>query len=86
MVIGVPKEIIDGEKRVALTPDTAAKLIKAGFTVQVESGAGTEANYTDEMYGHAGVKISGSLKELYSGSDIILKVQRPAFNDKAGMN
>lgn len=86
MVIGVPKEIIDGEKRVALTPDTAAKLIKAGFTVQVESGAGTEANYTDEMYEHAGVKISGSLKELYSGSDIILKVQRPAFNDKAGMN
>ena len=77
MVIAVPKEVIPGEKRVALVPDTAAKLIKKGFEIQVERDAGLSANFTDEMYSSAGAKIVDNLENLYQSADIVLKVQRP---------
>jgi len=76
LIIAVPKEILPGENRVALVPDVASKLIKAGFEIKIESNAGINAGYPDEKYEHAGVKIVNP-GELYNSADIILKVQRP---------
>ncbi len=77
MIIGVPKEILEGENRVAIVPDVAVKLIKAGYEVHIEKDAGLKAGFTDSAYQQAGVKIFSDLTELYNSADIILKVQRP---------
>ncbi|MFC2134190.1 Re/Si-specific NAD(P)(+) transhydrogenase subunit alpha [Bacteroidota bacterium] len=77
MVIAVPKEVIPGENRVALVPDTVSKLIKKGFEIQIEKDAGLSANFTDDMYVTAGAKIVDDLVNLYQAADIVLKVQRP---------
>ena len=55
--IGVPREIFAGEKRVATVPDVVVKLIKLGFAVSVESGAGDAANVSDDAYRAAGATI-----------------------------
>lgn len=81
MVIGVPKEILHGENRVALVPDTASRLKKAGFEVVMEKNAGLKAGFTDEMYAHAGVTVLESVEEVFSRGDVILKVQRPVLNE-----
>lgn len=86
MVIGIPKEIAKGENRVAVVPDVAAKLIKKGFTVKIETNAGLNAGYTNKKYSDIGVEIIENVEELYSSSDIILKVQRPLFNDQLNKN
>ncbi len=75
MKVGVPKEISSSEKRVGATPKTIRRLIKQGFNVSVEKGAGTLANYSDQSYVEAGATIAADASELYKGSDIILKVQ-----------
>jgi H+-translocating NAD(P) transhydrogenase subunit alpha len=77
MTIGVPKEIMAGENRVALVPDVVSKLTKKGFEVVVETNAGRNANFTDEAYTEAGAKVLATAEEVYSSSDVILKVQRP---------
>jgi NAD(P) transhydrogenase subunit alpha len=77
MKIGVPKEVHEGERRVATTPEVAEKLQKLGFTVSIESGAGASANFTDDAYKEAGVEIIDNVKSLWSSSDIILKVRAP---------
>lgn len=77
MRIGVPKEIHEGEKRVATTPEVAEKLQKLGFTVAVESGAGAAANFSDDSYREAGVEVMPDAKALWGASDIILKVRAP---------
>tara|TARA_Y100000589_G_scaffold332223_1_gene390496 strand:- start:3270 stop:4838 length:1569 start_codon:yes stop_codon:yes gene_type:complete len=77
MKIGIPKEIYPGEKRVATTPEVAKQLIKLGFDVAIESGAGVNANLSDEMYSSVGVSVLKSAKEIWSSSDIILKVRGP---------
>lgn len=77
MLIAVPKEIFLGENRVALVPDTASKLIKRGFEIIVQKGAGVNAGFTDEKYEQAGAKLISDLHQLYSSADIVLKVQRP---------
>ncbi|MDD2740488.1 MAG: Re/Si-specific NAD(P)(+) transhydrogenase subunit alpha, partial [Methylomonas lenta] len=77
MKIGVPKEIHEGEKRVATTPDAANMLIKLGFEVCIESGAGLLANISDEAYREVGVKIIPTAKAVWQKSDIILKVRAP---------
>ena len=77
MIIGVPKEILPGENRVAIVPDVTTKLIKAGYEIHIEKDAGLNAGFTDSSYEGAGAKIYSSLTDLYSSSDIILKVQRP---------
>ncbi len=77
MVIAVPKEIFPGENRVSIVPDIASKLIKKGFTVNVEKDAGYKAGFTNEQYEQAGAKIIGNVEDLYSSTDIVLKVQRP---------
>jgi len=78
MKVGVPREIFDGEKRVATTPEVAAQLIKLGFEVAVESGAGSAANYSDAAFAGAGCSIVPTAEELWKSSDIILKVRGPS--------
>jgi len=75
MKVGIPKEIKAGENRVAATPKTVKRLKKQGFEVLVQSGAGSNANVSDEAYEAAGASISSSAQELYANSEIILKVQ-----------
>jgi len=77
VIIAVPKEILAGENRVAITPDVASKLIKKGFEIHVQKGAGEKAGYLDESYTAAGAKVIDNLETLYSSADIVLKVQRP---------
>ncbi|MHC8441536.1 MAG: Re/Si-specific NAD(P)(+) transhydrogenase subunit alpha [Candidatus Eutrophobiaceae bacterium] len=77
MHIIVPLEISSEEKRVALSPPAVARLLKLGFTVSIEAGAGTAASYSDEEYCAAGAKISKGGKPLWSEADIILKVVAP---------
>ena len=77
MIIAIPKEILTGENRVATVPDVVPKLIKAGFEVHIEKGAGLNAGFTDEKYKSAGAQIVDNLQKLYSSADIVFKVQRP---------
>ena len=86
MLIAVPKEVMPGEKRVALVPDTVSKLIKKGFQIQVEKDAGLSANFTDDMYESAGAKIIDDVTNLYQAADIVLKVQRPVDHPKLNKN
>jgi len=81
-IIGVPKEIHTAERRVAATPDTAKKLQQLGFDVLIESGAGADANFSDEAYERVGAKIISDPEALWTQSDIILKVRAPEFNEK----
>ena len=78
MRIGVPKEVYEGERRVATTPDVATQLMKLGFDVSVESGAGHESSFSDDAYRDAGCEVVASAGELWSQSDIVLKVRAPA--------
>ncbi|HIK37346.1 MAG: Re/Si-specific NAD(P)(+) transhydrogenase subunit alpha [Geminocystis sp.] len=75
--IGIPKEIYPNERRVAATPDTAAKLQKLGFTVLVETKAGENADFDDRLYEEVGCKIVHSREQLWQEADIILKVRPP---------
>jgi NAD(P) transhydrogenase subunit alpha len=86
VIIAIPKEILPGENRVACIPDVAAKLIKAGYEVQIEKDAGLNAGFTDEQYVHAGAKVLDKVEELYSNADIVFKVQRPIDNPVTGKN
>ncbi len=80
MKIGVPKEIHDGEKRVATTPEVIGHLKKLGFEVIVEAGAGSLANFSDAAYTEAGAIIANEVKSVWNDSDIILKVRGPELN------
>ncbi len=77
MKIGVPREIHAGERRVATTPDVAAQLIKLGFDIAVEAGAGEAASYSDSAYTDAGCEIVSNTKALWNDADIVLKVRAP---------
>ncbi|RYU61366.1 Re/Si-specific NAD(P)(+) transhydrogenase subunit alpha [Methylolobus aquaticus] len=77
MQIGIPKEIHAGEKRVATTPDVAEKLMKLGFTVAIQTGAGEHADLPDDAFRQVGVTIVDDAKTLWKTSDIILKVRAP---------
>jgi NAD(P) transhydrogenase subunit alpha len=84
MKIGVPKEIHYGEKRVATTPEAAEKIIKLGFEVLVEKGAGAAADISDAAYQAVGVSIVDTAASLWEQADIILKVRSPEFNAALG--
>jgi NAD(P) transhydrogenase subunit alpha len=74
MIIGVPKERVAGERRVALVPELVAKLTKAGFEVRVETGAGESAGFPDSLYTEQGARLQA---DVLSESDVVLKVQTP---------
>jgi H+-translocating NAD(P) transhydrogenase subunit alpha len=79
--VAVPKERAQDERRVALVPDTAAKLIAAGLEVSVEEGAGSAAFVPDEAYEKAGVKVIKGAESLLGDADVVLKVQAPAAGE-----
>jgi NAD(P) transhydrogenase subunit alpha len=86
MKIGIPKEIHPGEKRVATTPEAAEQIIKLGFSVLVESGAGLGANISDEAYREVGVEIVDNAKILWKSADIVMKVRAPELHPELALN
>jgi NAD(P) transhydrogenase subunit alpha len=81
--VAIPKETAQDERRVALVPDTAAKLIAAGLELSVEQGAGVNAFVPDEAYEAAGVKVVGGAAALLKDADVVLKVQAPSAGEVA---
>src|SRR5665647_497673 len=79
--IGVPREVFPGEKRVATVPEVVEKLIKLGFSVSVESGAGDAANCSDDTYRAAGAQIVDGAAKLWAESDIVFKVCVPTAEE-----
>src|SRR5262249_10781313 len=79
MKVAVPKEILAGERRVALTPDAVAALVKGGLEVLVERGAGAGAFHADDAYQKAGADIAPDAVTLYGKAEIVLKVQKPTL-------
>ncbi|MEO5511089.1 MAG: Re/Si-specific NAD(P)(+) transhydrogenase subunit alpha [Longimicrobiales bacterium] len=86
MKIGIPNETHAGEMRVATTPAVATELIKLGFAVAIESGAGADASFDDGAYRAAGATIVDDPRTLWSASDIILKVRAPAHHKALGLD
>ncbi|MCW5660974.1 MAG: Re/Si-specific NAD(P)(+) transhydrogenase subunit alpha [Burkholderiaceae bacterium] len=79
--IGVPKETAAGEKRVATVPDVVEKLVKLGFSVAVQSGAGDAAHFADDTYRAAGADVVDTAAELWARSDIVFKVRPPSASE-----
>jgi alanine dehydrogenase len=77
MIIGVPKEIKNNENRVALTPAGTQELVKRGHTVYVQQSAGSGSGFSDTEYQHAGAKIVQNAAEVFSLSEMIIKVKEP---------
>ena len=84
LIIGVPKEVRAGERRVAATPETSLRLQKLGFDVLVESGAGALADFDDARYAAAGCRIAKDAKEVWDIANVILKVRAPEQNPSLG--
>ena len=83
MVIGVPRETAEGERRVALVPETVGKLVKSGASVAVERGAGSAASFLDSAYEEAGATLENDAAALYGKADLVVKVQRPSAAELA---
>lgn len=82
MIIGIPREIMHGERRVSATPETVGKMVKDGAAVLVEKAAGEGAFYNDSQYMSAGAQIISDCAELYRKAEVILKVKEPLFNSE----
>ncbi len=78
MKIGTPKEIIEGEARVAMTPDSALQLQKLGHSCAIESGAGAKAGFSDAAYAEAGVEVLPDAEALWAAADVVAKVREPS--------
>jgi H+-translocating NAD(P) transhydrogenase subunit alpha len=85
MKVGVPKEIAEGETRVGLVPETVGKLVKDGFEVLVETGAGRDYNL-DENYEEAGATVASDAGEVYGEADLIVKVAKPTEDEIGQMH
>jgi proton-translocating NAD(P)+ transhydrogenase subunit alpha len=84
VIIGIPKESYPGERRVALVPAVLPTLVKAGFEVQIQSGAGLEAGYADSQYLDKGGKIVADRSSVFAAADIIAQVLCYGANDLTG--
>ena len=84
MKIGIPREIVPDECRVAIVPDVVAALRKMGLDVSVETGAGAGVFFADDDYRKAGATIAADAAQLYGGADIVLKIHRPQENKTLG--
>jgi NAD(P) transhydrogenase subunit alpha len=84
VIVGVPKEIYPGERRVALTPVVVPMLAKAGLEVAIEAGAGVEAGYPDALYQEKGAKIFADRAAVFAQCDIVVQVLCNGANDKNG--
>ena len=83
MIIGIPRESLLGETRVAATPQTVGQLIKLGYQVVVETGAGAASSFSDDAYAQAGAEIGSTYQVL--SSDVVLKVNAPTDAEIAGL-
>ena len=86
LTIGVPKEILAGERRVAATPETVAQFVKDGAQVLVEAGAGLGSFFNDDAYRAAGAVVLADVREVYKTADLILKVKEPQFHEGLGVH
>tara|TARA_Y100000758_G_scaffold25390_1_gene17097 strand:+ start:144 stop:1256 length:1113 start_codon:yes stop_codon:yes gene_type:complete len=77
MTIGIPKEIKDNEFRVGMTPSGVNSFVRNGHTVYVEKGAGLGSGFSDGLYSSIGAEICNSVEEVYSKSEMIIKVKEP---------
>jgi len=84
MILGIPKEILENERRVAALPETVAEYVKMGFEVLVQSSAGEGALRADAEYEQSGAKIIGDPQALLGSADVIVKVKQPWFNRETG--
>ena len=84
MKVAVPKEVVPQERRVALTPDATAALVKGGFTVLVQSAAGAGAFFSDDAFRQAGATVISDAADLYAEADVVLKVQKPVVDATLG--
>lgn len=81
LTVGVPKETVEGERRVALIPDTVQRLTGQGLTVLIERGAGEGSLFADQAYADAGATLVDGAAAIYERADIVCKVQRPEISD-----
>lgn len=81
MLIVVPSETVETERRVALVPEAVKKLSKIGLSLKIESGAGLKTGYSDQEYVTAGAEIEQDRNLLLAKADIVLRVQKPAIED-----
>ena len=81
MIVGALKEVVDGEKRVVVTPQTVKDLLKTGLEVHVQSGAGHLSFFSDSDYENAGAKIIPSASEILSNSDLVIKVATATLDE-----
>ena len=84
MIVGIPKEIFPDEARVAVIPSGVAELVKKGFDVVVQSGAGDKSHIDDEEYRAAGASLAADAKALYEQAELILKVRTPTEDSENG--
>ena len=84
MIIGVPKEIYPGDRRVALVPAVIPTLTKAGFEVHIQSGAGVEAGYPDSQYADKGAKLAPDRAAVFAAADILVQLLCYGANDLTG--
>src|SRR5262249_31158331 len=82
MIVGVPKETVPGERRVALVPELVPLVVKAGLEVGIQLGAGSEAGFPDADYTAKGAKLDAG---ILGQADIVLKVQPPTLDEARGM-
>ena len=81
MIIGVPKEIKLQEHRVGLTPESVKELVSSGNTLLIENNSGLEAGFTNEDYQNVGAKIIDKAQDIFSKSEIIVKVKEPQISE-----
>jgi len=86
MTVGVPREVMAGEQRVAAVPDTVQQMVGAGARVLVQHGAGEGAFFYDREFEEAGAEIIEEASEIYRQSDLVLKVKEPRENEEVGMH
>ncbi len=84
VIIGVPREIFPGERRVALVPGAVPVLTKAGFEVVIEAGAGREAGFPDAVYAGKGARILQDREAVFSSAGILVQVLCYGSNDRTG--
>ena len=83
--VAVLKEVAPGEARVALTPEVVPRMVKAGYEVVVEAGAGEASRYLDAAYAQAGAMVTSDRAALLAGADVVVKVQIPTVDESAAM-
>jgi NAD(P) transhydrogenase subunit alpha len=84
MIIGIPRESLPGETRIAATPQTVGQLIKLGYEVVVETGAGATSSFSDEAFTEAGADV-GSAEQVWA-ADVLLKVNAPDNEEIAALH